>query len=1668
MDFRPLNKTMRNLTLFLLLCLFGSTFAGEMLVPLNATWKYKKGTAEASNPTQAWRAANFDDSSWSSGPAPVYYGETFTSGTVISDMRNSYTTLFLRSSFRVAEAANFDRLALHVLVDDGYVVWINGAEVARFNVPAGEPQFNGLASATIEQTWVTNSLANPASYLVSGENTIAVQVFNSVITSSDIVFNLELETAGDKNPPVVSSVLPAPGQVTALRSITVNFSEPVQGVTASDLLVNNQAADAVTGSGASYTFSFPQPVFGPVDITWSAGHAIADLSDPPHFFDSAAPLANWSYVLKDEIAPSIVAVNPPKGATVRSLSEVEVTFSEEVAGVDVTDLLANGTPGSALEVRPGNRYAFQFPALATGGIALSWASDHQIHDLAVPPNAFAAETWSYTVDPNLAVAQVVISEFLSSAINPAGLKDEEGELQDWIELHNVGTTAVNLNGWSLTDDPDIPNLWLFPDLSIQPDEYLIVFASAKDRKPTAAGTRLHTNFKLNSGGEYLALFNADSPRAPMAELKNYADQRDDYSYGLDPSGQWRYYQTSTPGRPNGASPILGLTPKSDFSEKRGIYDAPFDLVITNKLPGANIYYTSDGSRPTESTGRLYSGPIRISNSVVIRAIAVQQGYLASDVGTHTYILPDQVLKQPNNPPGYPVGPTAFAGYPSDYEMDPEIVGDPVYGPQMKAALRALPTLSLAISIDDMFGSANGIYTHPTSRGPQWERLCSVEFIPADGDGFQADAGLQVQGNASREPVKSPKHPLRVLFKGAYGPKKLNYRMFPDSPIDSFETLVIRADFNNWWLHWDPNQRRRGQRTRDAWMKDSFRAMGGLASHNRYVHLYVNGLYWGVYEPTERPDASFGEAYLGGSKEDYDVINEGAVVNGTINAYNSLLSFSNVSTMAQYDAIKQYLDIPEFIDYMLLHFYVGHEDWGNIKNWYMLRPKNGSRGFYYLPWDGELILGDGAVNRVSNTDTPSNLHTKLVANAQYRLDFADHVQRHFFNNGALTPQKNIDRWMTRARQIELPIIAESARWGDYRRDVHQYSSPPYELYTRDNQWRTEQSRLINTYFPARTATVLAQLKSAGLYPAVAAPAFSQQGGVIGAGFQLGMTASGGTIYYTTNGADPRVYGTGDVAADAQTYSAAVTLNSSTRVKARVLSGGAWSALNEATFTTESLRVPLRITEIMYNPNPPGDAFEFIELQNTGALPFDASGWYLEGVNYVFAPGSVLAPGQRILLGSSENAGTFGQRYPNVTVFGYFGGYLDNGGERLSLFSRSGQRIISVDYNDKRGWPEEADGKGRSLEINDPYGDPDDPANWHASAAFGGTPGAPNSAASAPVVRINEVMAYSTNSSDWVELFNTTATVVDLSKWSLEEPGNSNRFIFPAGISLDPGAFLVVDCDKGQDTGGLHAPFALDSDSETLVLRNASGTVVHSFTAGPIPHEYSLGWVADKLGLTTPTRGASNVAAALGSAGQLMVNEWLADSVPGGSDWVEIFNPDPIHPVSLRELFLSVTNHLFEITAPAFVGPGGFVRLFADENPGPNHVDFKLQAGGDRVTLLDASADVVNSISYGTQVQGVSQGRYPDGSDNISSFPVSPTPGGANSLSFPIASALRTDGIEISWPSTTGGAYRVEFSSDLATWNALSERTASSSSLTIKDALDSNRRYYRVIALPSGAP
>jgi hypothetical protein len=1441
-------------------------------------------------------------------------------------------------------------------------------------------------------------------------------------------------------PPRVAQVTPAPGQVTALTSITVTFSEEVTGIAPADLLINGVAvANTVTGSGTTYVFELAsQPPHGSLQVSWDAGHAIVDFDIPPTRFDETHAASSWQYNLIDQVAPTVATRTPVAGASVRTLTQIEVLFSEPVAGVDAGDLLINGAAASGISVTGSGRYLFTFPQPANGTVSVAWAPAHGIADFAANP--FAGGSWSYTLDPNLGLPQIRINEFL--AANVTGLADEDlpPEPQDWIEIWNYGTSTVNLNGYALTDDPEDPGRWTFPSTNLAPGQFLVVFASGKDRKsPTNSTHRLHTSFGLSPNGEYLGLYNNELPRIVISEFTpEYPEQRNDYSYGYDTTNSLKYFATPTPGAANGASAIAAVLPPPHFNVDRGMFETPFTLILSSPVPGASILYTTDGTEPAlgSPSVRTYSQPLTVSITTVLRAAVFKSGMLPSVTVTHTYLFLDQVVTQPNRPVGFPTnwGPNSgFPGgfVPADYEMDmdplrvdPNNTSSPIDAAKLqrlKDGLRELPIVSIVMKTDDIFGTA-GIYqrsaieTGTPGTKPENKKPCSVEMILPDGTtAFTTTCGIDLHGNASRNPVKNPKHGFKLTFRGDFGPATLQYRLFEDSPVEEFDDIDLRADFNSSWRHWSDTagqglgafQRTRATRTRDAWMKNSMRDMGGLASHNRFVHVYLNGLYWGTYDLSEDPSESFAKANLGGNDEDFDVVDQGYLKNGTINFYNAMSALPTATTLQQYEQYHQYLNVPEFIDYMLLHFFMGHQDWATAptKNWAAVRKRvPGPEGtFRYLPWDGECILLNEDVNRVAvspQSNLPTGLQPKLANHPEYRLAFADRIHKHMIApGGALVSATNQARWQKWQDIMDKPIVAESARWGDYRRDVHQSSEGVYQLYTRENHWVTENNRM-RGYFSNRNAIVLGQLRVARLYPSNAAPVFSQQGGRVPRGFNLTMTATN-TIYYTLDGSDPRVYGTGAVSPQAQTYTSAVTLTNSVIVKARALFGTNWSALNEAAFNADALGVPLRITEIMYNPVG-GDAYEYVELQNVGSVAINVGGFSFDGFTFVFPPNTVLAPGQTIVLGSDESPANWNARYPGVTAFGRFDGSLANGGEKLALKDANANIVHSVDYDDENGWATQPDGGGYSLQIVDVFADPDDPANWRTSDAVNGTPGTQVGPPPTGPVVINEVMAENLSAvpngstyPDWIEIRNAGGSPVNLQGWSLSDDGNARKFVFPS-TTIPANGYLVVWCDSTTNTTpGLHTGFALGRNGESIFLYNASTVRVDSVSFGLQLANYSVGRIASTWRLTTPTPNAANAVAALGASTDLVINEWLANAAPGASDWVELHNRSA-SPVSLDGIYLGNDDTIFQFSALSFIAPGGFAQILADELAGADHVDFKLAADAGFIVLYDEAGEERDRVSYGSQIEGVSQGRLPDGSGNIVSFPISPSPGASNYL------------------------------------------------------------------------
>ncbi len=1037
------------------------------------------------------------------------------------------------------------------------------------------------------------------------------------------------------------------------------------------------------------------------------------------------------------------------------------------------------------------------------------------------------------------------------------------------------------------------------------------------------------------------------------------------------SGDWVYFTEPTPGALNGTG-VRGVLTPPRFSVERGFYESPFDLELISHLPGATVRYTTNGTLPTLDNGFTYTGPLRIAGTTVVRAATFQEGFQPSAAVTHTYLFLDDVLRQSPNgepPPGWP---SSWGANVVDYGMDPRVVNDPRYAPTLKADLQTLPSISIVMNLADLFDPATGIYANPGQDGRDWERPCSIELIHPDGTpGFGVPAGIRIRGGFSRS-TSNPKHAFRLFFREEYGLSKLRYPLFGDAGADTFDKIDLRT-FQNY--SWSFQGDSRGIFVRDQVNRDLQLAMGHQGERGEFYHLYINGQYWGLFNTCERPEAAYGATYFGGQRENYDTLKVEAgpytvnATDGDMEAWTRLynLARAGLGTDAAYEfvqgnnpdgtrnpAYENLVDIPNLIDYMLIIFYGGNLDapvsnfLGNTRpnNFYALRDRTGPDGFRFFIHDAEHTLLNVNENRLGPYpagDTsvvysnPQWLWQKLLAHPEFRMRVADHVHRHFFNDGVLTPARVREIFLRRTAQIERAVVGESARWGDAKR-----ATP---LTPAD--WRNAVNNVLNNYIPQRSGIVLNQLRTAGLYPDVVAPAFNRHGGAVEPGFQLTMSAPAGLIYYTLDGTDPRLRG-GVLSPRARRYTGPVILNETAPVLARVLSGTNWSALNTADFVLIQTFTNLFITEIMYHPPDTeeftGEQLEFIELKNVGAEELDLSGVrFSEGIRYTFPVGTRLAPGAFVVLASDP--GAFAARYPGVAFDGVFSGRLSNAGERLALVHAVGTPIFAVRYSDAEPWPVAADGAGFSLVPVHPdlNSDPDEPANWRASSQGGGSPGRDDPPTAVPEVWINEILTHTDPPQrDAIELHNPNSFPVDVGHWYLtDQRATPRKFRIPAPAVIPAGGYVVFDEQDFNAAPGEPGSFSLSEVGEEVYLYSghAAGELTgysHGYTFGAAANGESFGRHVTSTGeihyppQKPPTLGGPNAGPRVGP---LVINEIYFHPRPGEVEFVELKNvtddPVPLFHPEHPDLTWRLSGIGFQFPAGITVPPQGLMLLVAGD-------------------------------------------------------------------------------------------------------------------------------------------
>ena len=576
-----------------------------------------------------------------------------------------------------------------------------------------------------------------------------------------------------------------------------------------------------------------------------------------------------------------------------------------------------------------------------------------------------------------------------------------------------------------------------------------------------------------------------------------------------------FFPTPTPGAVNPATGVVNLlTDEITMSHEHGYYTAPFELSLASRTPGTTIRYTLDGSEPTESNGLDYREPLTIDQTLTLRARAFQAESEPSFIATASFFFVSDVVLQDRQHALALGFPNSANGQTYNYGMDPDIVESEAWGPQLEAAFHQIPSMSIVMDIDDFASSDTGIYSNAQSHGRAWERPASLELIHPDGSqGFQVNMGIRIRGGFSRT-GSNPKHAFRLFFRDEYGASKLEYPLFGDEGVDEFDKIDLRTTQNYSWAFQGDS---RNAFVRDVFSRDLQREMGQPYTRSRFYHLYINGVYWGLFQTQERAEARYAASYFGGDPEDYDVIKSAGRSGGYLNeatdgntdAYYRLAQafYAGLgdSEQAAYMRVQglnpdgtrnpdfeRLLDVENLIDYMIITYYTGDRDGpatryvtGRVNNYFAIFNREAPDGFKFFEHDSEHSLDTGDSNMVTpfssggtveSTFNPHWMHEQLAENnTEYRTKFADRVYEVLFHDGVLSPDKANALIASRAAEIDTAIVAESARWGDAKR------STPFTKEDWEDAVESAQA-----FVSRRTETLLSQLSRVDWYPETGVP------------------------------------------------------------------------------------------------------------------------------------------------------------------------------------------------------------------------------------------------------------------------------------------------------------------------------------------------------------------------------------------------------------------------------------------------------------------------------------------------------------------------------------------------------------------------------------------------------
>lgn len=538
--------------------------------------------------------------------------------------------------------------------------------------------------------------------------------------------------------------------------------------------------------------------------------------------------------------------------------------------------------------------------------------------------------------------QLYINEWMAS--NSSVISDPDFDNSgDWIELFNDFNDPIDISGYFLSDNHGEPTKWSIPEGTImEPNSYKIIWADGEN-------TGIHASFKLTKDGEEIGLYDTDTV---AIDLLTYVNQKTNISMGrsTDGSSIFGFFEEPTPGFSNTTHAFSGITfYQPQFSHTGGLYDNPFDLEL--KCIDGEIRYTTDGSKPTLAS-TLYTAPISIAQTTVIRASVFLDNHITDKPVTHTYFF------------------------------------EPTF------ASRELPVISISSDPKYFWDDSIGLYVQDFK--PAWEYPINIELFENDGSdraAFNELAGTKVNGLNS---WVLPQKMLGIYFDNDYDKNNLEYQLFFDKDRKRFDNFVLRASGSDWG---------------NTLFRDVLSQ--GLTAETMNIEkmafrpsiVYINGEYMGIHNMRSRIDEGFIEENFGYESTEYDLIeNYGKVEEGDSIAFFKLFEWfdRDLSIQANYNAVDNLLDLDNTMDYFITEIWSSNSSWGhNIQMW---KPKaTGTKWRWILQDLDRSFTGvdDDLIHKFTTSTSPSGYWwarkplRSLLENEAFGQKFAQRFTDHLY-------------------------------------------------------------------------------------------------------------------------------------------------------------------------------------------------------------------------------------------------------------------------------------------------------------------------------------------------------------------------------------------------------------------------------------------------------------------------------------------------------------------------------------------------------------------------------------------------------------------------------------------------------------------------------------------------